>query len=144
MSVTRKPTSQDTVLEKVFGAPLDELYAAAVAGTASPALHRIMELRSFLAVAEEQLARVRDRIHEATAPARQYELSAEELQWDLQWLQAALSGRQECVGALEEVLRTMPAPGARPQQGLPPPKISARATAAHPPAAQSLARARRP
>ncbi|WP_406346492.1 hypothetical protein OH787_06200 [Streptomyces sp. NBC_01547] len=112
MSASTKPTSQDAHLEEVFGTPVAQLYAAAVAGTATPAEHRALELRSFLALAEEQVALVRDRVHRYTAPdADMGTLSASELCFDSQWMDAALSARTQYVTALRELLRAMPPPG---------------------------------
>ncbi|MCY0935929.1 hypothetical protein [Streptomyces sp. H34-S4] len=117
MSASTMPSSQDAHLEEIFGTPVPQLYAAAAAGTATPAEHRALELRSFLALAEEQVARVRDRIHHYTAPeADMGLLSASELRLDSQWMDAALSARTQYVDALEQLLRSMPPPGSpRPQ-----------------------------
>lgn len=113
MSTLTKPTSQDAYLEEVFGAPLAQLYAAAAAGTATQAEQRALELRSFLALAEEQVAHVRGRVHRYTAPdADMGALSASELRLDAQWMDAALSARTQYVSALEQFLRSMPPPGA--------------------------------
>ncbi|MFZ3470423.1 hypothetical protein ACODT4_15340 [Streptomyces sp. 2.9] len=112
MSTSTKPTSQDAHLEEVFGAPLARLYAAAAAGSATPAEQRALELRSFLALAEEQVARVRDRVHRYTAPdVDMSTLSASELRFDSQWMDAALSARTQYVTALDQLLRSMPPPG---------------------------------
>ncbi len=111
MSASTKPTSQDAHLEEVFGTPVAQLYAAAVAGTATPAEHRALELRSLLALAEEQVALVRDRVHRYTVPdAEMGTLSASELRFDSQWMDAALSARTQYVAALRELLRAMPPP----------------------------------
>ncbi|MEU5083754.1 MULTISPECIES: hypothetical protein [Streptomyces] len=112
MSAQHRPSSADDRLHEVFGAPVGDLHTAAVLPNASPALARALELRSFLAVAEEQVARVRDRVHAAMAPDRDMdELSAEALRWDQQWLQAALEARAGYRTALDQLLRAMPAPG---------------------------------
>ncbi|MFG2483442.1 hypothetical protein ACGFSI_11880 [Streptomyces virginiae] len=112
MSTSTKPTSQDANLEEVFGAPLARLYVAAAAGTATAAVRRALELRSFLALAEEQVARVRDRVHRYTAPDTDMgALSASELCFDSQWMDAALSARTQYVTALDQLLRSMPPPG---------------------------------
>ncbi|MGW6742813.1 hypothetical protein ACWGDX_19175 [Streptomyces sp. NPDC055025] len=111
MSVSTRPSSQDSRLEEAFGAPVADLYQTATGPGASAALLRALELRSFLAVAEEQVSRVRDRVHEATAPDRDMDdLSADDLRMDAQWLQAALSTRDDHRAALGELLRTMPPP----------------------------------
>ncbi|GHD79377.1 hypothetical protein ACFQL8_19300 [Streptomyces goshikiensis] len=108
MSASTKPTSQDAHLEAVFGTPVARLYVAAAAGAATPAVHRALELRSFLALAEEQVARVRDRVHRYTAPGADIgSLSASELKLDSQWMDAALSARDQYVTALGELLRAM-------------------------------------
>ncbi|MFF3088666.1 hypothetical protein ACFVRB_27000 [Streptomyces nojiriensis] len=112
MSASTKPTSQDAHLEEVFGNPVARLYEAAAAGTATPAVHRALELRSFLALAEEQVALVRDRVHSYTAPdADMGRLSASELRFDSRWMDAALSARTQYVAALRDLLRSMPPPG---------------------------------
>ncbi|MGW1194489.1 hypothetical protein ACWD4B_01320 [Streptomyces sp. NPDC002536] len=109
MSVTTKPSSQDRRLEETFGAAIGELYATATTEEASAALRRALELRSFLALAEEQVARVRDRVHRATDPGRDMgELSADDLRMDAQWMEAALDARDGYRVALNELLRTMP------------------------------------
>ncbi|WP_420036059.1 hypothetical protein ACN2WE_30995 [Streptomyces sp. cg28] len=128
MSVIDKVSSRDAALEEAFGdVELAELYAQAARGEASAALYRALELRSFLAVAEEQVARVRDRVHAATDPDGDMgDLSAEDLRWDAQWLDAALAGRDGCTAALDEVLRTMPPPSqAGPARAALNPKIAA-------------------
>ncbi|KMS67723.1 hypothetical protein ACM01_41625 [Streptomyces viridochromogenes] len=111
MSVIQKPTSRDAALEKAFGACVADLYAQAAHAEVSAALQRALELRSFLAVAEEQVARVRDRVHDATDADRDMgDLSADDLRMDAQWLEAALAGREGYAAALDELLRTMPPP----------------------------------
>lgn len=147
MSVIEKSSTQDGRLEQVFGAPVRELYAQATGPEASAALVRALELRSFLVVAEEQVARVRDRVHEATAAHRDMdELSADDLRFDAQWLEAALAGRDGYVAALDQLLRTMPEPGQRP--GLPVQfaqmKITAVASPVPAPSRAGPVRARRP
>ncbi|GAA2643742.1 hypothetical protein GCM10010425_59020 [Streptomyces spororaveus] len=143
MSSSTKPTSQDTHLEEVFGAPLARLYAAAAAGTATPAEQRALELRSFLALAEEQVAHVRDRVHQYTAPdADMSTLSASELRLDSQWMDAALSARTQYVTALDQLLRSMPPPGSpRPESRVRfnQPKITTRAAPRVPPLAAAPA-----
>ncbi|MET9013930.1 hypothetical protein ABZX74_23875 [Streptomyces olivaceoviridis] len=118
MSARLKPSSADDQLHQVFGAPVGDLYTVAVRPDASPALSRALELRSFLALAEEQVAQVRDRVHEAMAADRDMdELSAEDLRMDSQWLEAALDARNGYRTALDDLLRTMPPPGQRPRPG---------------------------
>ncbi|MEV5979620.1 hypothetical protein [Streptomyces sp. NPDC052114] len=147
MSVARKPTSQDEVLVRAFGASLTELYAQAAGPEASAALTRALELRSWLAVAEEQVARVRDRIHDATADGRDMgELSADDLRFDAQWLEVALSARDGYATALTGLLNTMPTPGTRPQRPvqLTQPRLTTALPPAPEPARAGAARARRP
>ncbi|MFE1071197.1 hypothetical protein ACFW5W_08215 [Streptomyces sp. NPDC058783] len=106
-----KASTMDVDLEDVFGNPVAELYEAAVGPDASPALARALELRSFLALTEEQVARVRDRVHADMDPGRDMgELSADKLRSDAQWLEAALDARDGYRAALGELLRTMPPP----------------------------------
>ncbi|MFI0711311.1 hypothetical protein ACH4SK_11755 [Streptomyces inhibens] len=109
MSVRLKPSTSDGRLEQVFDAPIADLYATATRGDGSAALTRAMELRSFLALAEEQVARVRDRVRHAMAAERDMdELSAGDLRFDAQWLEAALDARNGYRAALDDLLRTMP------------------------------------
>ncbi|MCC9706013.1 hypothetical protein E4N62_12550 [Streptomyces sp. MNU76] len=109
-----KASTMDGEVQKVFGNPVPELYEAAVGHDASPALARALELRSFLALTEEQVARVRDRVHADMDPGRDMgELSADKLRFDAQWLEAALDARDGYRAALGELLRTMPPPGRR-------------------------------
>ncbi|MEU3599278.1 hypothetical protein ABZ714_11180 [Streptomyces sp. NPDC006798] len=109
MSVTDRPSSQDDALEAAFGAPVDQLYATAEPGAS---LRRALELRSFLVLAEEQVARARDRVHQSTDPGRDLsELSADALRFDAQWIEAALNARAGYRTALDHLLRTMPPPG---------------------------------
>lgn len=119
MTTTRKPSSQDKTLESTFGAPLTDLYKQAVRPGASPALVRALELRSFLALAEEQVVRVRDRVCASMAPDINMDLlSAEVLQSDVYWLEAALDGRRGYRRALDSLLSAMPPPTTRPAPAL--------------------------
>ncbi|CAB72397.1 hypothetical protein GTY87_35205 [Streptomyces sp. SID7813] len=78
-----KATTLDGDLQQVFGNPVAELYEAAAGRDASPALARALELRSFLALTEEQVALVRDRVHADMDPDRDMdELSADTLRFD--------------------------------------------------------------
>lgn len=132
MSVTDKTSSQDGLLEGAFGAPIPDLYRQAVGPDASAALLRALELRSFLVVAEEQVARVRDRVHQATSADRDMnELSADDLRFDAQWMEAALAGREGYVAALGQLLRAMPPPGPVPRR---PGRLTQPTTTALPPA----------
>ncbi|MEE1797374.1 hypothetical protein PUR57_01495 [Streptomyces sp. JV176] len=112
MSVRDKSCSRDGRLQDVFGAPVAELYETAAGPETPAALARALELRSFLALTEEEVARIRDRIHAATAPERDMdELFAGDLRMDTQWLQTALNARDIYTTALGDLLRTMPVPG---------------------------------
>ncbi|MEU5898702.1 hypothetical protein [Streptomyces venezuelae] len=146
MSVIDRSTSRDRALQDAFGAEVAELYAQAARGEANAALQRALELRSFLAVAEEQVARVRDRIH--TAPAtdgNEDDLSAEDLGWDADWLEAALAGRDGYTAALDELLRTLPAPTQAPAAHVQlSPKITATAPLAPAASRAAAVRMRRP
>ncbi|MFB6951310.1 hypothetical protein ACFV85_22030 [Streptomyces niveus] len=107
--MNQRPSSADSGLTEIFGAPVADLYERAAVSPGAAALTRALELRSFLALAEEQVARVRDRVHEAMAPGRDMnELSADELRFDAQWLAAALDARDGYLTALGQLLRTMP------------------------------------
>ena len=143
-----KASTLDGDLQKVFGNPIPELYEAAVGPDASPALARALELRSFLALAEEQVARVRDRVYADMDPDRDMgELSVDKLRFDAQWLEAALDARDGYRAALGELLRTMPPPD---QPARPVRTTQLGATATLPPSAASAlpragaVRARRP
>ncbi|MDF6066161.1 hypothetical protein H8R03_30020 [Streptomyces sp. JH010] len=143
-----KAGSMDADLQRVFGNLLPALCEAAAGPDASPALARVLELRSFLALTEEQVARVRDRVHADMDPDRDMgELSADKLRFDAQWLEAALDARDGYRAALGELLRTMPPPG---QRARPVRTTQLRATATLPPSAApapqraGAARARRP
>ncbi|AWW42336.1 hypothetical protein [Streptomyces cadmiisoli] len=143
-----KASTMDGDLQKVFGKPVPELYEAAAGHDASPAFARALELRSFLALTEEQVARVRDRVHADMDPDRDMsELSADRLRFDAQWLDAALEARDGYRAALGELLRTMPPPA---QQARPVRTAPLRVTATLPPSTApappraGAARGRRP
>lgn len=109
MNTPLRPSSQDQAIEAAFNGPVAELHRTAAAGQAGPALFRAMELRSFLAIAESHVDRVRDRLHQATAPDRdQSELDAGDMRTDVEWMKAALTSRTEIVTALTRLLRSMP------------------------------------
>ncbi|WP_319683834.1 hypothetical protein [Streptomyces sp. AK02-01A] len=112
MNVAHVPTSQDQALEEAFGAPVAELYSMVSGMAASATLMRALELRSFLAVAEEQMARVRDRVLADTADDHDRDaLTTDDLRWDVQWLEAALTARADYIAALGKLLHAMrPAP----------------------------------
>ncbi|GAU70721.1 hypothetical protein SSP35_22_00240 [Streptomyces sp. NBRC 110611] len=149
MSVRDKPCTADGLLKEIFGVPVAELYETATGPDTSRAVNRALELRSFLALAEEQVARIRDRVHQAMTPERDMDdLSADELRMDAQWLQAALDARDSYRAALGDLLRTMPPPG---QQTRPARLTQQKATTTMPPASAApapqragAARARRP
>ena len=84
-----KASTMDGDLQKVFGKPVPELYEAAAGHDASPAFSRALELRSFLALAEEQVARVRDRVYADMDPDR----DMSELSADRTPLRRAVAGR---------------------------------------------------
>ncbi|MFF3640405.1 hypothetical protein [Streptomyces sp. NPDC002564] len=146
MSVIDKSTSRDAALQDAFGAEVAELYAQAARGEANAALQRALELRSFLAVAEEQVARVRDRVHTAPAPDGDVDdLCAEDLRGDAAWLEAALAGRDSYTAALDELLRTLPAPTQAPAAEVQlRPKITATAPLAPAASRAAAVRMRRP
>ncbi|MGZ2361590.1 hypothetical protein LRE75_33745 [Streptomyces sp. 372A] len=111
-----KSSTMDSDLQTVFGRPVSALHEVVAAHDASPALARALELRSFLALTEEQVARVRDRVYADMDPDRDMDdLSADKLRFDAQWLEAALDARDGYRAALGELLRTMPPPGQRPR-----------------------------
>ncbi|MFF0740567.1 hypothetical protein ACFYVL_09210 [Streptomyces sp. NPDC004111] len=117
MSASTRPSSMDEPLVNLYGRTVAELQGLAGGPDASPAMVRALELRSFLALAEEQVAQVRDRVRAAMAPDRDMgDLSAESLRFDAQWLEAALATRDGYRNALDDLLRTMPppAPSSRP------------------------------
>ncbi|MGE7384211.1 hypothetical protein ACQKM2_01740 [Streptomyces sp. NPDC004126] len=115
MSDGPRPSTQDARLEGVFGSPLNELHERAVRPGASPALVRALELRVFLALAEAQVVRVRDRVHAAMAPDTELDsLSSDALRFDAEWLEAALAARSGYRTALDKLLAAMPPPAVRP------------------------------
>lgn len=144
MSVPHKPTSRDEALVSAFGAPIAELYAQATDSAVSAALYRALELRSFLAVAEEQVARVTEQVRDTPVTDRDRgDRSPDDLRMDAAWLEAALAGRDGYVAALDELLRTMPTPEQHPSHTPKPhpPQIAPPAPA---PIRAGAVRARRP
>ncbi|MFI9210243.1 hypothetical protein ACIGW7_19160 [Streptomyces sp. NPDC053253] len=134
MSTPIKPSSRDERFAEVFGAPLDQLLAVP-----SPTryLREALELRAFLAVTEDHVVWVRDRVHERSAPDRPMdELSEDDLRMDAEWMQAALLARRGYVTALDKVLRAGPPSEHQPAVTFNQPVISARAV----PAEQATAR----
>ncbi|MFC9431579.1 hypothetical protein, partial [Streptomyces sp. NPDC056987] len=114
MSVRDRPCTRDGRLREVFGAPVADLYETAIGPDAPAVLARALELRSFLALTEEQVTHIRDRIYASMSPERDMDdLSADRLRMDTQWLQAALDARDNYTTALDTLLRTLPAPGAQ-------------------------------
>ncbi|MEU2131794.1 hypothetical protein [Streptomyces sp. NPDC018352] len=132
MSIRLKPSSVDDRLHQTFGAPVDDLYEAATSPDASPPLRRALEMRSFLALAEEQVAVVLEHVHAMTAQYLTDEPSPDELRIEAQWLEAALDARDGYRSALGELLRAMPPPD---QRARPERTTQLRATAALPPSA---------
>ncbi|MFF1782046.1 hypothetical protein [Streptomyces virginiae] len=115
MTDGHRSSTQDARLEGVFGASLDELHERAVRPGVSPALVRALELRVFLALAEAQVVRVRDRVHAAMAPDAELDLlSSDALRFDAEWLEAALAARSGYRTALDNLLAAMPPPAVRP------------------------------
>lgn len=109
-----KASSLDVDLQMVFGNPVPELYEAAAGSDPSPDLTRALELRSFLALIEEQVGRVRDRVQaDMDADRDMRELSADKLRLDAHWLEAALDARDGYRRALRELLCTVPPPDQR-------------------------------
>ncbi len=103
------PTSQDAGIEEAFGRPLAELYAQAAAGTAVPGVQQVLELRSFLAVVEDQAAKARDRIHQATGPAADPQaVPLADLRFRTDLLEAALEVGAKYRRALQDLVRTGP------------------------------------
>ncbi|MGW4441958.1 hypothetical protein [Streptomyces sp. NPDC004682] len=116
MSTQFRPSTADAQLQEIFGAPVTTLCARTFESDAPPALTRALELRAFLALTEEQVVRVRDRVHADMDPERGMgELSADKLRSDAGWLEAALEARDLYRAVLGELLRTMPPPDQRPE-----------------------------
>ncbi|MFE9367795.1 hypothetical protein ACFYNN_34605 [Streptomyces sp. NPDC006978] len=109
-----KVSSMDDHLREVFGTAVEELHDAATWTKVPPALTSALELRQFLAMAEDQIVRVRDRVRADMDPGLDMgELSADQLRFNAQWLEAALDAREGYRAALGELLRTMPLPDHR-------------------------------
>lgn len=120
MNATEMPTTQDAAIEESLGRPLAVLYARAAASIADPAVQRVLELRSFLAVVEDQAGKARDRIHQATGPqGGLYDLSAQDLRVQTALLEAALETGRTYAQTLQELIQTRSAgmsPRRRPVQ----------------------------
>ncbi|MDX3372019.1 hypothetical protein PV387_39570 [Streptomyces sp. ME02-6987-2C] len=109
MTSPTRLSSADGRLTDVFGTPVADLYETATGPDAPVALTRALQLRSFLALAEEQVARVRDRVRQAMDPERDMnDLSADDLREDAYWLEAALDARNGYRSALDHLLLSMP------------------------------------
>ncbi|MFE3374605.1 hypothetical protein [Streptomyces anulatus] len=105
MSGIDTSTSRDAALQEAFGAEVDVLYAQAARGEANAVLQRALELRSFLAVAEEHLERVHNI---AESDSRMGELSSADLDRHDQWIEAAEASCDLHESALDELLIAMP------------------------------------
>ncbi|MFD2683716.1 hypothetical protein ACFS5L_02350 [Streptomyces phyllanthi] len=119
----------DRAIQDAFGQPLDALHAQATHDTTRPALRQALEMRSFLAVVEEQYDQVRARIHQTTAPGTAP--NPEDLAFAIQWLLAIHHAHTTYTGAITSLLRTMPPHQATPvlsPRGLDKPPRSARTT----------------
>lgn len=109
MNSAEMPTTQDTAIVEALGRPLDVLYAQAAAGTADPVVQRVLELRSFLAVIEDQAGKARDSIHRATAPGGDlYGLPSQILGFQTTLLEAAQAAGRRYAQMLHEVLPAIP------------------------------------
>ncbi|MFD5765378.1 hypothetical protein ACFWIN_06100 [Streptomyces sp. NPDC127049] len=136
MSTPFKPSSRDDRFAEVFGAPLDQLLAAPAP---SRHLREALELRAFLAVTEDHVGWVRDRVHKRSDPNRPMdELSEDALRMDAEWMRAALQARRGYLTALDKVLSAEPPPEYQPAVTFNQPVISARAV----PVEQATARAK--
>ncbi|NEB19688.1 hypothetical protein [Streptomyces coelicoflavus] len=146
MTSPTRPSSADGRLTDVFGAPVADLYETATGPDAPVALTRALQLRSFLALAEEQVARVRDRVRQAMNPERDMnDLSADDLREDAYWLEAALDARNGYRSALDHLLRSMPPVDQPRSVRLSQPTVTTRLPEAVPaPQRAGTARARRP
>ncbi|WUH90344.1 hypothetical protein OG900_09680 [Streptomyces sp. NBC_00433] len=120
MNSAEMPTTQDTAIVEALGRPLDVLYAQAAAGTVDPMVQRVLELRSFLALVEDQAGKTRDRIRQAVDPEGDlYGVSAQHLRFQTELLEAALEVGRTYGQTLRELLGAPPTdspPGRRPVQ----------------------------
>ncbi|WP_455355358.1 hypothetical protein [Streptomyces sp. SYSU K217416] len=142
MSVIDKSTSRDAALQEAFGAEIAALYAQSARGEANAALQRALELRSFLAVAEEQLEQVHNIVE---SDGQMGELSSDDSHRHDQWIEAAVASCDLYGFALDELLLTMPPPSHPnvPRAGLRP-KVTATAPPAPAGPRAGAVRARRP
>ncbi|MEE4543996.1 hypothetical protein V2S66_18720 [Streptomyces sp. V4-01] len=120
MNAAEMPTTQDTAIVEALGRPLTVLYTQAVAGTAEPAVQRVLELRSFLALVEDQAAKICHRIRLAVDPAGDlYGADPQHLRFQTALLEAALETGRTYRRTLQELLAVTPAaspPNRRPVQ----------------------------
>jgi hypothetical protein len=113
MNAAEMPSTQDAAIAEALGWPLAVLYSRAAAGTVEPRAQRVLELRSFLAVVEDQAGKARDRIHHATGPQGDlYRLSPQDLRFHASLLEAAQAAGRLYDQMLRELLPEMPAPNA--------------------------------
>ncbi|WP_433892610.1 hypothetical protein [Streptomyces sp. CA-111067] len=120
MNPAERPTTQDTAIVEALGRPLTVLYTQAAAGAAEPAVQRVLELRSFLALVEDQAVKTRDRIRQAADPAGDlYSVPARHLRWQTELLEQTLEVGRRYGHTLRELLGVPPAdtsPSRRPVQ----------------------------
>lgn len=123
MNAAEMPTTQDTAIVEALGRPLTVLYAQAAGGTVEPMVQRVLELRSFLALVEDQAVKTRDRIRQAADPAGDlYSVPARHLRWQTAQLEEALDVGRKYGQTLQELLAatsTQSPPGHRPVQFTP-------------------------
>ncbi|WP_435124542.1 hypothetical protein [Actinacidiphila sp. bgisy144] len=125
MTERHKRSSRDGALASAFGGPIPELATKAMAPAVSTALRRALELRGFLAVVEDQVVRVRERVHRATAADRPLgDLTAADLCIDAVWLESALAARTAYIDALDQLLTAMPSQQPPGIDQLPPPTLT--------------------
>lgn len=120
MNATEMPTTHDTAIVEALGRPLAVLYAQAVAATSEPTLQRVLELRSFLALVEDQAAKTRERIRQAVDPTGDlYSVDPQHLRFQTAMLEAALDVGRTYGQTLRELLAAAPSdflPTRRPVQ----------------------------
>lgn len=120
MNAAEMPTTQDTAIVEAFGRPLDVLYGQAAAGTVEPMVQRVLELRSFLALVEDQASKIRDRIRQGVDPAGDlYGMDPRHLWFQTDLLEAALETGRTYGQTLRELLGAPPTdspPTSRPVQ----------------------------
>lgn len=105
------PTTQDGAIVEALGRPLTVLYAQAASGTVEPMVQRVVELRSFLALVEDQAVKTRDRIRQAVDPAGDlYSVEPRHLRFQAELLEAALEVGRTYGQTLQELLAATPTP----------------------------------